>query len=63
MISLISNEKNSDIHIWEGVNKTILISFEDTKSLYSYKSLDDAINSLYIDGYNNTARKLHMENK
>jgi len=62
MISLESNEKNSSIHIWEGVNKTILISFEDTKSLYSYKSIDDAINSLYIDGYNNTARKL-QENK
>ena len=61
MISLESNEQNSSIHIWQGVNKTILVSFEDTKALYSYKSIDDAINSLYIDGYKETARKLQLE--
>jgi hypothetical protein len=46
------------IHIWQGIGE-VMVSFEDTKTLTSFCSVDSAINWLYLAGYKITARKLN----
>ena len=51
------------LHIWEGSLAQIMVSNEDTKTLRSFPSIDDAINGLYMLGYKEAARKLNGINK
>ena len=61
MINLIIEEKKQPIHIWTGTANKIMVSFEDTKTLLSYDCIDDAVNSLYIKGYKETAKTLSKQ--
>ena len=36
-----------------------MVSIEDTKTLMSFKTLDDAINWLYLKGFKKSARQIH----
>ena len=47
------------IHIWQGAKGKLLISLEDTKTLLSFDTLDDAINSLWFSGHKQAARQLN----
>ena len=47
------------IHIWNGSFDKIMVSFEDTKTLTSFSTVDSAVNWLYLAGYKLTARKLN----
>ena len=47
------------IHIWNGSFDKIMNSFEDTKTLTSFSTVDSAINWFYLAGYKLTARKLN----
>jgi len=51
------------IHIWEGSGAQIMVSKEETKTLTSFTSADDAISALYLAGHKTAARKLHAVNK
>ena len=51
------------IHIWEGLGAQIMVSKEETKTLTSFTSIDDAISALYLAGHKTAARKLHATNK
>jgi hypothetical protein len=53
-------------HVWSANNPfkpQILVSDEDNKKLYSFKTTDDAINWLYIEGFKETARALNSHIK
>jgi hypothetical protein len=50
------------IHAWQG-NAHILISIETTKTLKYFKTTDEAINWLYIEGYKDAARALNTHVK
>lgn len=45
-------------HAWTG-NASILLSDEDTKTLRSFPSVDDAITWLYLEGHKGAARALN----
>jgi len=45
-------------HFWQ-CEGGFLLSNENTKKLYSYKSIDEAINSLYVAGFKDAARALN----
>tara|TARA_R110000796_G_scaffold10221_2_gene34161 strand:- start:1423 stop:1632 length:210 start_codon:yes stop_codon:yes gene_type:complete len=64
MIKDINLEVNDGrlIHIWTAFPSKIMVSFEDTKTLTSFSSVDSAINWLYLAGYKLTARKLNKLN-
>ena len=51
------------IHIWQGAKGKLLISLEDTKTLLSFDTLDDAINSLWFSGHKQAARQLNGATK
>ena len=46
------------LHIWQSIGK-VMVSFEDTKTLTSFCSVDSAINWLYLAGYKTAARGLN----
>jgi len=45
-------------HLWEAT-KGFLLSDESIKKLYSFKTIDQAINWLYLNGYKDVARALN----
>jgi len=47
------------IHIWQGAKGKLLVSLEDTRTLLSFDTLDDAINSLWLSGHKQAARQLN----
>jgi hypothetical protein len=47
------------IHMWQGANGKLLVSLEDTKTLLSFDTLDDAINSLWLSGRKKAAKQLN----
>jgi len=51
------------IHIWQGAKGKLLVSLEDTKTLLSFDTLDDAINSLWLSGHKKAARQLNEVKK
>lgn len=62
-MNLITSE---NVHIWEGSNSQIMVDlqFVNWKSvtshpLLSFKTVDDAINSLYLKGFKDSARELN----
>ena len=61
-INFENTEQGRPIHIWKGT-KLILVSFEDTKALAYYKTIDDVVNWLWVSGYKETARKFNKQYK
>lgn len=47
------------IHIWKGAKGQFMVSLEDTKTLLSFDTLDDAINGLWLSGHKQAARQLN----
>ena len=45
-------------HLWEAT-KGFLLSDESIKKLYSFKTIDQAVNWLYLNGYKDAARALN----
>lgn len=52
----------SQIAVWE-VNKGFYLSHENEKKLLSFYNVDEVINYLYLNGFKQTARKIHAKNK
>ena len=52
-----------DVHVWTGVNQMIMVSHENIKTLRTFTSIDNAINSLYLSGHKAAARELHNQNE
>jgi hypothetical protein len=50
------------VHAWQG-NASILVSIETTKTLEYFKTTDEAINWLYLEGYRDAARALNAHAK
>ena len=48
-------------HYWPSSHGELMVSIEDTKTLMSFKTLDDAINWLYLKGFKKSARQIHGE--
>ena len=48
-----------DIHIWNGTDDQIMVSYEDTKTLLSFPNIDDAVNGLWLVGDKDAARQLN----
>ena len=53
------NLEINDIHIWNGTDDQIMVSYEDTKTLLSFHSIDDAVNGLWLAGDKDAARQLN----
>ena len=53
------NLEINDIHIWNGTDDQIMVSYEDTKTLLSFTSIDDAVNGLWLAGDKDAARQLN----
>jgi hypothetical protein len=51
------------IHIWQGAKGKLMVSLEDTKTLLSFDTLDDAVNSLLFSGHKQAARQLNEATK
>lgn len=49
-------------HAWQGVS-SILLSDEDNKKLRSFKTMNDAINWLFMNGHKDAARALNAHVK
>jgi hypothetical protein len=49
-------------HVWQGVAQ-ILLSDEDAKKLRSFKTTDDCINWLFLNGEREAARSLNAHIK
>jgi len=49
-------------HVWQG-STHIVCSNEDTKTLSYFKSEDDCINWLFVNGYRDTSRALNKHVK
>ena len=47
------------IHIWNGSFDKIMVSFEDTKTLSSFPTVDSAVNWFWLAGYKIAARELN----
>ena len=45
-----------EVYIWEGSANKIMVSFEDTKTLQSFNTIDEVINNLYLNGRKDAAR-------
>ena len=50
---------DENIHYWPSSHGELMVSIEDTKTLMSFKTLDDAINWLYLKGFKKSARQIH----
>jgi len=50
-----------NIHVWQG--NQFMLSYEDTKTLQAFDTLDDVINSLFLNGYKEQARELNDRKK
>ena len=57
-LNLIIND-DGEIHIWNGTMGAIMVSHEDTKTLRSFPSADDAVNGLWLTGHKEAARELN----
>ena len=44
-----------EVHIWQGSANKIMVSFEDTKTLQSFNTIDEVINNLYSNGKKDVA--------
>ena len=53
------NLEINDIHIWNGTDDQIMVSYEDTKTLLSFPSIDEAVNGLWLAGDKDEARQLN----
>lgn len=49
---------NGKFHAWQG-NNAILLSDEEEKKLREFKTIDECINWLFINGYKEIARALN----
>tara|TARA_R110000772_G_scaffold163842_1_gene275280 strand:- start:264 stop:464 length:201 start_codon:yes stop_codon:yes gene_type:complete len=49
------------IHIWQSIGK-VMVSFEDTKTLDSFPTVDSAVNWFWLAGYKTAARELNKAN-
>ena len=58
-INAIINE-SQPIHIWQGLNGRLMVSFENTKRLYDFDDFDDAINYFYLSNEKDLARSLNQ---
>ena len=48
-----------NIHYWKGCHQnSYFVSVEDTKALRCFKSIDDAVNWLYMNGFKDSAREI-----
>ena len=54
---------SENIHTWSNTLGQILVSHEDTKTLRSFPTIDDAINGLWLTGHKTEARKLNAIKK
>ena len=52
-----------NIHYWKSQPKQWLLSFEDTKTLLSFKDIDSMVNYLYLNDLKGQARQLNKESK
>jgi hypothetical protein len=57
-INAIINE-SQPIHIWQGLNGRLMVSFENTKRLYDFDDFDDAINYFFLSNKKEIARTLN----
>ena len=57
------NLEVGSIHIWSGAAGQVMVSYEDTKKLLAFKSVDDAINGLWLSGDKEAARELNQSIK
>jgi len=48
-----------NIHYWPSMQGELIVSVESTKTLMSFKSLSEAINWLYLEGFKKSARQLN----
>lgn len=49
---------HSNWHVWQGTS-AILLSNESEKRLRQFKTTDDAVNWLFVNGHRDTARALN----
>lgn len=54
---------SGDGHFWQSRPDQFIASNETTKQLYDFKSVDDCINWLFVNGLKTQARTLHAANK
>tara|TARA_R110000782_G_C14508648_1_gene379614 strand:+ start:277 stop:468 length:192 start_codon:yes stop_codon:yes gene_type:complete len=54
-MSLFLNLIFDEVHIWKGSANKIMVSFEDTKTLQSFNTIDEVINNLYFNGKKDVA--------
>ena len=52
-------ENDGPIHAWTGSKNRVMVSIERCNLVYSFRSMDEAINHLYCTGFKSTARALH----
>jgi nucleoside-diphosphate-sugar epimerase len=52
-------ELSGNIHVWTGTGNKIMVSYENTKTLRSFTTIDDAINALFLLGDKRAARELN----
>jgi len=57
------NLEVGNIHIWSGSVGQVMVSYEDTKKLLAFKSVDAAVNGLWLVGDKEAARKLNQSIK
>ena len=51
---------NESIHYWMTTSGDLMVSVENTKTLMSFKTVDDAINWLYLNGFKGSAREMNQ---
>lgn len=51
------------IHVWKGAKGQFMVSLEDTKTLLSFDTLDEAINGLWLSGHKKAAKQLNEVKK
>ena len=51
---------DNNIHVWMGSGNKVMVSHEDTKTLRSFNTMDDAINALFLLGDKQAARELNI---
>ena len=48
------------VHYWKGCHeKQYFVSVEETKTLCSFKTIDDVVNWLYVNGLKESAREVN----
>ena len=50
---------NNNIHVWSGTGNKIMVSHENTKTLRTFPTIDDAVNTLFLLGDKQAARELN----